>query len=425
MANFPQEIEWLNDLQCGRITASDLSSTQKEYVAHLVVDDKFTREEVQTTYHISKSTLAKWIRYVNAGRKILDQGRPNRITDEHLKELVEFVSDKDDIKTNAEFEKKVNELARESNNDRGLNPLAHPVNKRTLGRIEQRCHIEEATAEKTTKARHDAVSCARNAVSFLALNYALTQYIEAGLIFNADATQFRVGYTDKKTERVKILVELVIDDPVFPQQATTAKVIDQELKTDEIELETTEAVLNESKIDVSLMQVQEMESEAKVTACDESKMDISPMQDVRETEIQSSSLKPIKSVIIPATIIPDYDKECRKDGQHGPLKIVMLKIDEGLTAYFIKYYLLINAAGMTGNPVFIIADRGMKDNTIDVHECPDLYTTPDCKLAYIVFCKSRQCNSKFYEWFNSIVLIPMVSEVRVFLTMNIEWRVFN
>lgn len=92
----------------------------------------------------------------------------------------------------------------------------------------------------------------------------------------------------------------------------------------------------------------------------------------------------------------------------------MPKIDEGLTAYFIKYYLLINAAGMAANPVFIVADAGMPEDAIDVYDCPDLYITATCKHAYIVFCHTRQCNYRFYEWFNSIVLIPMVCEVKEF-----------
>jgi hypothetical protein len=67
------------------------------------------------------------------------------------------------------------------------------------------------------------------------MNYALSQLTEPGLMFNADATQFKVGYSDQKTEKIKILVEVAKDDPIYPATLET-ELIETEMVQTEIQV---------------------------------------------------------------------------------------------------------------------------------------------------------------------------------------------
>jgi CRISPR/Cas system-associated protein endoribonuclease Cas2 len=408
------ELCWLNGLRNGTTTANDLSGEQKSIIAQLVIDRKLSKTEVIDTYNISRTSINKWIKFLKSGRIVLERGRPERIIPElFATEMVAFVDQKYDKKTNEEYEEKANELAVESNVRRGLTALPKPVDKKTMRRYEQKNNIEEATAEKTTKARYMAVSCARNAVSFAAMNFSLCRIIEPGLIFNADATQFKVGYSDQKTKKVKVLVELDEFDAAFPTQRDSSVNDDPQKRTSTgIEIPSNESSsIEKSPIEIS--------PTTEIAVNESTVMEISPTTEIPQNESTVMEISPTTE--ISPSITPKAKRRRRsnkrkqmKDDQHGPLKIVVPKIDEGLTAYFIKYYLLINAVGMAAHPVFVIADPGMPEDEIDVYESADLHTTPDCKHAYIIFCHSRQCNIKFYEWFNNNVLIPMVCEVSVF-----------
>lgn len=80
-----------------------------------------------------------------------------------------------------------------------------------------------------------------------------------------------------------------------------------------------------------------------------------------------------------------------------------------ITAYFIKYYLLISADGYAAHPVFVVQDNNMAEGDIDVHECPGLgVSTTAGEKAYIVFVRTRGANLAFYEWFNTMILFPFV-----------------
>ena len=83
--------------------------------------------------------------------------------------------------------------------------------------------------------------------------------------------------------------------------------------------------------------------------------------------------------------------------------------DKGITSYFIKWFAVINAFGNTSDPVFIVADNNMKENIIDIHEIPGLGI--DSK-GYVVFCKTRCGNKEFLEWFNEVILIKFIKDIR-------------
>jgi hypothetical protein len=96
-------------------------------------------------------------------------------------------------------------------------------------------------------------------------------------------------------------------------------------------------------------------------------------------------------------------------GQH--LK-VLKKSKEGLTAMFIKYYLIISAGSFVASPIFIIADENMKDGEIDPYEIPGLGVgnSADSK-GYIIFCKKRTLCKCFYDWMNCEVFVLFVKEI--------------
>ena len=86
---------------------------------------------------------------------------------------------------------------------------------------------------------------------------------------------------------------------------------------------------------------------------------------------------------------------------------------EGLVSYFIKYLGLMSAVGVLASPVYIAADKNMEPEDLDVHWMPNLGVSTDVNAgAWMVFCRTRCANVKFYMWFNEVVLIPFIRDVR-------------
>jgi hypothetical protein len=97
----------------------------------------------------------------------------------------------------------------------------------------------------------------------------------------------------------------------------------------------------------------------------------------------------------------------------GPLKVLPEKSDAGITAFFIKYYMLMSAAGYAANPVYVLADDSMDEDEIDVHEVKGLSVSPTLGgTGYLVFSKTRGCNLAFYKWYNEKFLIPFTEATR-------------
>lgn len=74
---------------------------------------------------------------------------------------------------------------------------------------------------------------------------------------------------------------------------------------------------------------------------------------------------------------------------------------------------MISAYGFTSDPVYVIADGFMPDNEIDTYTVPGLNVSTGLEgVGHIVFCKTRGCNLKFYEWYVETFLIPFVKGIR-------------
>mmetsp|Transcript_32984 Transcript_32984/g.45233 ORF Transcript_32984/g.45233 Transcript_32984/m.45233 type:complete len:589 (-) Transcript_32984:104-1870(-) len=116
----------------------------------------------------------------------------------------------------------------------------------------------------------------------------------------------------------------------------------------------------------------------------------------------------------------DSSKKEKVKYRNSPTKGKALKVlpsagkkNNGITAFFIKHYMLMSAGGCCADPIFVIADDNMEKEQCDVHVVPGLGNSIDiANKAYVVFTKTRCANAKFYEWFNSTVLVSFVSDLR-------------
>jgi hypothetical protein len=107
-----------------------------------------------------------------------------------------------------------------------------------------------------------------------------------------------------------------------------------------------------------------------------------------------------------------YDPEEQK--RRGlPLKVLPV-IGTQLTAYFVKFYMCMNAPGMSAVPIYICADDNMAEGEIDVHEVAGLGLGTDINsTGYVVFCKTRSMNEEFYRWWFVNILTKFVIDLRI------------
>lgn len=95
------------------------------------------------------------------------------------------------------------------------------------------------------------------------------------------------------------------------------------------------------------------------------------------------------------------------------LQVTKDKKNSGITSYFIKHYLLISAGGIAADPVYIIADENMTKEDIDVHTVSGLgHGVGIENKGYVVFAKTRCVNVKFYEWYNTAVLVQFIINIK-------------
>lgn len=95
-----------------------------------------------------------------------------------------------------------------------------------------------------------------------------------------------------------------------------------------------------------------------------------------------------------------------------PLKVPAQK-GKSLTKYFVKYYLAINATGISGPAVYVCADENMREGDIDVHEVQGLGVGTDITASgWIVFSKTRSVNEAFYKWWFETMFVKFVSDLR-------------
>ena len=86
----------------------------------------------------------------------------------------------------------------------------------------------------------------------------------------------------------------------------------------------------------------------------------------------------------------------------------------GLVAYFIKYFLLIFADGTFGPLVFVVANDSKEKHAVDIDPVQGLGISTDVQSSgYVVFCKTRCCNGKFFRWLNDKIIFTCIQERKI------------
>ena len=83
--------------------------------------------------------------------------------------------------------------------------------------------------------------------------------------------------------------------------------------------------------------------------------------------------------------------------------------NNGIVAYFIKYFLLIFADGSSRPPVYVISDASMPADVIDCYTIPGLEISTDVmSTGYVVFCRTRCANQAFFAWLNEAIIFTAI-----------------
>ena len=102
------------------------------------------------------------------------------------------------------------------------------------------------------------------------------------------------------------------------------------------------------------------------------------------------------------------------DAQQGATLKVPAQKESTLTAYFVKYYLCMTAAGALAAPIYICADENMKEGVIDVHEVVGLGVGQEVlSTGWVVFAKTRSVNEEFYRWWFMTVFRKFIIDLRM------------
>jgi len=82
--------------------------------------------------------------------------------------------------------------------------------------------------------------------------------------------------------------------------------------------------------------------------------------------------------------------------------------------YFIKYFSIISAGGLSGPLVFLVACADMTAEACEILECKGLCMSDadSDTVGYVAFCQTRCANRKFYKWLNLSVILPFIIKVR-------------
>lgn len=103
----------------------------------------------------------------------------------------------------------------------------------------------------------------------------------------------------------------------------------------------------------------------------------------------------------------------KRSDQKGPLKAAPDESAKGITSFFIKYYLIMTSAGVSADPVYVIADENVPVDEFDHYVIPGLGTsTAPGNKGHVIFCHTRCANERFYTWLNTNIIVPFVFDLR-------------
>ena len=103
--------------------------------------------------------------------------------------------------------------------------------------------------------------------------------------------------------------------------------------------------------------------------------------------------------------------EEKKQGK-APIKSEPQDGDNNM-AFFIKFFLIINAAGDQFDSVYVVADDSMAEDDFYVVSVPGLGVGAQiAPVGHVCFCKTRAGNKKMFEWINEHVVCPGIAAIR-------------
>ena len=93
--------------------------------------------------------------------------------------------------------------------------------------------------------------------------------------------------------------------------------------------------------------------------------------------------------------------------------IPLTRESSGMLGVSIKYYHFHNSEGETAQSVYIIADNSMDEDAFFVQPIVGLGNSTEVgSKGFLCWCKTRNCNEKFYRWFAKEIVIPFIKKVR-------------
>lgn len=98
----------------------------------------------------------------------------------------------------------------------------------------------------------------------------------------------------------------------------------------------------------------------------------------------------------------------------GPVKATPKARDPATgMAFFIKYFLLMSAAGNAHTPVYVIANPQLDAEEMYPYLVRDLGASTEAGSAgWVVFCKTRGCNKAFFNWYQSEIVQKTIVGLR-------------
>ena len=98
---------------------------------------------------------------------------------------------------------------------------------------------------------------------------------------------------------------------------------------------------------------------------------------------------------------------------------------ESHAAYFVNFYLCINATGPSAPPVYIVADKKMREVSIDVDEVMGLGIGTDLtSVGWVVFAKTCAVNEEFYRWWYVTIFHKFVVDLRSRYKLGLDLPVY-
>jgi len=184
-----------------------LTIDEKTWLANRVINGDETVKELHLKSKISVSTLYGWISIIRSGNKLLDNGRPPIIAEEHLSKIEDFITSSKTSISASIFEDEVHKYAvvTAQNRKNISESQVHRPSRRTFKTLEKRLNIKTGNAELTTNARAIACADVRNAVSMCAAQHLMVPLVDHYLILNMDATQYKVGNNSNEKTKVKFI----------------------------------------------------------------------------------------------------------------------------------------------------------------------------------------------------------------------------